>query len=41
MPEISRRGNKVRIIIQLIDSRTDEHIWAHSYERDMTSAMEL
>src|SRR5262249_44363638 len=38
---IEREGNKVRIIIQLIDSRTDEHIWAHSYERDMTSAMEL
>ena len=38
---LEREGNKVRIIIQLIDSRTDEHIWAHSYERDMTSVMEL
>jgi TolB-like protein/Tfp pilus assembly protein PilF len=38
---IEREGNKVRVIVQLIDSRTDEHIWAHSYERDMTSAMEL
>jgi TolB-like protein/Tfp pilus assembly protein PilF len=38
---IEREGNKVRVIIQLIDSRTDEHIWAHSYERDMTSALEL
>jgi len=38
---IEREGNKVRVIIQLIDSRTDEHMWAHSYERDMTSAMEL
>jgi TolB-like protein/DNA-binding winged helix-turn-helix (wHTH) protein/Tfp pilus assembly protein PilF len=38
---IEREGNKVRVIVQLIDSRTDEHIWAHSYERDMTSALEL
>jgi TolB-like protein/Tfp pilus assembly protein PilF len=38
---IEREGNKVRVIIQLIDSRTDEHIWAHTYERDMTSALEL
>jgi TolB-like protein/Tfp pilus assembly protein PilF len=38
---IEREGNKVRVIIQVIDSRTDEHIWAHSYERDMTSALEL
>jgi TolB-like protein len=38
---IEREGNKVRIIIQLIDSRTDEHIWAHTYERDVTSVLEL
>ena len=38
---IEREGNKVRVIIQLIDSRTDQHIWAHAYERDLTSALEL
>ena len=38
---IEREGNRVRITIQLIDSNTDQHIWAHSYDRDMTSVMEL
>src|SRR5262245_23353890 len=38
---IEREGNKVRIIIQLIDSRSDQHICAHPYERNMTSALEL
>jgi tetratricopeptide (TPR) repeat protein len=38
---IIREGNKVRVIIQLIDSRTDQHIWAHTYERDMSSVLEL
>jgi len=38
---IVREGNRVRITTQLIDSRSDEHIWAHSYERDMTGVLEL
>jgi TolB-like protein/Tfp pilus assembly protein PilF len=38
---IEREGHRVRIIAQLIDSRTDQHIWAESYERDMTSVLEL
>jgi TolB-like protein len=38
---VDREGNRVRITAQLIDSRTDQHIWAHSYDRDMTSALEL
>jgi len=38
---IEREGNKVRVIVQLIDSRTDEHTWAHTYERDVTSVLEL
>jgi TolB-like protein/Tfp pilus assembly protein PilF len=36
-----REGSRVRITIQLIDSFTDQHIWAHSYDRDMTSVLEL
>lgn len=38
---IEREGNQVRITVQLIDSNTDQHIWAHSYDRDMTSILEL
>jgi TolB-like protein/Tfp pilus assembly protein PilF len=38
---VEREGNRVRITIQLIDSTTDQHIWAHSYDRDMTSVLEL
>lgn len=38
---IGREGNRVRIITQLIDSRSDQHLWAHSYDRDMTSVLEL
>jgi TolB-like protein/Tfp pilus assembly protein PilF len=38
---IEREGNMVRITTQLIDSKTDQHIWAHSYDRDITSVLEL
>ena len=38
---IVREGNKVRVIVQLIDSRTDDHIWAHTYERDIGSILEV
>ena len=38
---IEREGNRVRITTQLIDSRTDQHIWSHSYDRDMISVLEL
>src|SRR5260370_21010325 len=36
-----REGNQVRITAQLIDARTDHHIWAHSYLRDLTSVLAL
>jgi TolB-like protein len=38
---IVREGNQVRITVQLIDSNTDQHIWAHSYDHDMTNVLEL
>ena len=38
---IGREGNRIRITTQLIDSKTDQHIWAHSYDRDMTSVLQL
>jgi TolB-like protein len=33
---VRRSGNKVRVTGQLINSHTDEHVWAKSYDRDLT-----
>jgi TolB-like protein/Tfp pilus assembly protein PilF len=33
---VRRVGNKVRVTGQLINARTDEHVWAKSYDRDLT-----
>jgi non-specific serine/threonine protein kinase len=32
---VRRAGNRVRIVSQLIDAKTDEHIWAEMYDREM------
>ncbi|MEJ2514298.1 MAG: hypothetical protein P8102_03625 [Gammaproteobacteria bacterium] len=34
---VQRSGSKVRITAQLIDARTDEHLWAESYDRELTA----
>ena len=33
---VRRAGSRVRIVAQLIDARTDEHLWAETYDRDLT-----
>lgn len=33
---VRRAGNKVRVTGQLIRAATDEHVWAKSYDRDLT-----
>ncbi len=33
---IRKAGNKVRITTQLIDAKNDKHLWAQSYDRDLT-----
>ena len=33
---VRRAGTKVRVTGQLINTRTDEHVWAKSYDRDLT-----
>jgi TolB-like protein/Tfp pilus assembly protein PilF len=38
---VLREGSEVRITAQLIDARTDQHIWAHSYVRDLISVLAL
>ena len=35
---VQRVGNNVRITAQLIDTATDEHIWAKSYDRQLSMA---
>lgn len=38
---VEREGNRVRITIQLIDARKDQHLWAHTYDRDLTDVFAL
>ena len=33
---VRRAGNRVRIVAQLIDAETDQHLWADTYDRDLT-----
>jgi serine/threonine-protein kinase len=33
---VRRASNRVRIVAQLVDAATDEHIWADTYDRDLT-----
>jgi tetratricopeptide (TPR) repeat protein len=35
---VQRAGERVRINVQLIDSGTDAHLWAESYDRELTAA---
>jgi TolB-like protein len=34
---VQRSGDQVRITVQLIDARTDEHLWAQSFDRELTT----
>jgi TolB-like protein/tetratricopeptide (TPR) repeat protein len=38
---VLRQGNHVRITAQLIDARTDHHLWARSYARDLNDVLTL
>ncbi len=38
---VRRAGNKVRVTGQLINTRTDEHVWAESYDRDLTDIFSI
>jgi TolB-like protein/Flp pilus assembly protein TadD len=33
---VQQAGNKVRINVQLIDATTDEHLWAHTFDRELS-----
>jgi TolB-like protein len=38
---VQRIGNKVHLNVQLIDARTDDHIWADSYTEEVTDVFSL
>ncbi len=38
---VQRAGKRVRITAQLVDARRDRHLWAQSYERDLSDILTL
>jgi TolB-like protein/class 3 adenylate cyclase/Flp pilus assembly protein TadD len=38
---VQRTGNRVRVSAQLIDSRTDTHLWAEHYDRDLADVFAI
>lgn len=38
---VTREGNRVRVIVQLIDAANDAHIWADNFEREFDSMLAL
>jgi TolB-like protein/DNA-binding winged helix-turn-helix (wHTH) protein/tetratricopeptide (TPR) repeat protein len=38
---VSRVAGRVRLTVQLVDGRTDDHLWAHSYDRDLGNMLSL
>ncbi len=38
---VRREGDEVRLTLQLIDARTDQHLWSQDYDRTLKSALTL
>jgi tetratricopeptide (TPR) repeat protein len=38
---VQRAGNRVRVMAQLIDARTDAHLWAQTYDRDLVDVFAI
>jgi TolB-like protein/Tfp pilus assembly protein PilF len=38
---VQRSGNRVRVNAQLIDARTDAHVWAQTYDRDLSDVFAI
>jgi TolB-like protein/class 3 adenylate cyclase/Flp pilus assembly protein TadD len=38
---VQRAGNRVRVSAQLIDARTDDHLWAQSYDRSLADVFAI
>jgi TolB-like protein/Tfp pilus assembly protein PilF len=38
---VQRTGNRVRVNAQLVDARTDRHVWAQTYDRDLADVFAI
>ncbi|HXP33983.1 MAG TPA: hypothetical protein VN827_00385, partial [Chthoniobacterales bacterium] len=38
---VQRAGNRVRVNAQLVDARTDRHLWAQTYDRDLANVFAI
>jgi TolB-like protein len=38
---VQRAANKIRVSAQLIDARTDAHLWAQTYDRDLADVFAI
>ena len=38
---VQRAGGRIRVSAQLIDARTDAHLWAEHYDRDLTDVFDI
>jgi len=38
---VRKAGNRVRIVAELIDAATDEHLWAETYDRQLTDIFQI
>jgi TolB-like protein/class 3 adenylate cyclase len=38
---VQRAANRIRVVAQLIDARTDTHIWANEYDRDLVDVFAI
>jgi TolB-like protein/Tfp pilus assembly protein PilF len=38
---VQRVGNRVRVNAQLVDTRTDEHLWGQTYDRDLADVFAI
>jgi serine/threonine protein kinase/Tfp pilus assembly protein PilF len=38
---VQRAGNRVRVNAQLLDARTDRHLWAETFDRDLTDVFAI
>ena len=38
---VRKAGNRARITVQLIEARTDTHLWSHTYERELDDVFQI
>jgi len=38
---VRKAGNRIRVTVQLIEVRSDSHLWAESYDREVADALEI